>query len=64
MSKLSNLKIKWPKSVEKFENESRLGPLRQNLPPPPSHKKTVRWIHQCPYPTYHSIAARSTYIYS
>ena len=36
MSKLSNFKMKWPKSVEKLENGGRLGPLRQNLPPPPS----------------------------
>ena len=35
MSKFSNLKIKWPKSVEKLENGGRLGPLRQDLPPPP-----------------------------
>ena len=33
MSKLSNFKIKWPKSVEKLENWGRLGPLRQDLPP-------------------------------
>ena len=45
MSKFSNLKIKWPKSVQKLENGDRLGPLRQNLPPPP--KKTDRWIRQC-----------------
>ena len=40
MSKLSNFKIKWPKSVEKLENGGRLGPFRQDLPP----KKTGRWI--------------------
>ena len=40
MSKFSNFKTKWPKSVEKLENEDRLGRLRQDLPP----KKTVRWI--------------------
>ena len=33
MSKFSNFKIKWPKSVEKLENGGRLGPLRQDLPP-------------------------------
>ena len=35
MTKFSNFKIKWPKSVEKLENGGRLGPLRQNSPPPP-----------------------------
>ena len=30
----------WPKSVAKVEKGSRLGPLRQNLPPPP---QPVRW---------------------
>ena len=34
MSKLSNFEIKWPKSVEKLENGGRIGPLRQDLPPP------------------------------
>ena len=43
MSKFSNFKIKWPKSVEKLENGGRLGPLRQDLHPPPK-KKTIRWI--------------------
>ena len=33
MSKFSNFKIKWPKSVEKLENGGRLGPLRQDLAP-------------------------------
>ena len=33
MSKFSNFKIKWPKSVEKLENGDRLAPLRQDLPP-------------------------------
>ena len=32
MSKFSNFKIKWPKSVEKLENGDRLGRLRQDLP--------------------------------
>ena len=36
MSKFSNSKIKWPISGEKLENGGRLGPLRQNLPPPPN----------------------------
>ena len=39
MSKFSNFKIKWPKSVEKLENGGRLGPLRQDLPPPPNTTK-------------------------
>ena len=34
MSKFSNFKINWPKSVEKLENGGRLGSLRQDLPPP------------------------------
>ena len=34
MSKFSNFKIKWPKSVEKLENGGSLSPLRQKLPPP------------------------------
>ena len=41
MSKFSNFKIKWPKSVEKVENGSRLGPLGQNKTgslDPPVHK--------------------------
>ena len=33
MSKFSNFKIKWPKSVEKLHNGGRLGPLRQDIPP-------------------------------
>ena len=33
MSKFSNFKIKWLKSVEYFENGYRLDPLRQNLDP-------------------------------
>ena len=33
--------------MEKLENGGRLGPLQQNLPPPPQKKKTVRWIRQC-----------------
>ena len=46
MSKFSNYKIKWPKSVEELDNGGRLGPLRQDLPP----KKAVgcgchpRWL--------------------
>ena len=48
MSKLSNFKIKWTKSVEKLlENGGRLGPLRQDLHPPPpphTHTKTICWI--------------------
>ena len=48
MSKFSNFKIKWPKSVEKLDNGGRLGPLRQDLPPPPPpKKKTIRWIRPC-----------------
>ena len=39
MSKFSNCKIKWPKSVEKLENGGRLGPSAKAWPP-----KTVRWI--------------------
>ena len=35
MSKLSNFKIKWPKSVEKLENGGRLGPSVKTCPPPP-----------------------------
>ena len=38
MSKFSNFKIKWPKSVKKLENGGRLGPLRQNLPPPKKNR--------------------------
>ena len=34
MSKFSNFKIKWTKSVVKLDNEGRLGPLRQDCPPP------------------------------
>ena len=34
MSKFSNLKINWPKSVEKLENGGRLGPSAKNLSPP------------------------------
>ena len=33
MSKFSNFKIKWPKSVEKLENGVKLGSLRQDLAP-------------------------------
>ena len=40
MSKFSNFKIKWPKSVKKLHNGGRLGPLRQDLPPP--KKKWIR----------------------
>ena len=39
MSKFSNFKIKWPKSVEKLENGVRLGPLRQNMPPQKQKQK-------------------------
>ena len=39
MSKFSNFKIKWPKSMETLENGGRVGPLRQRLPPPPPQKK-------------------------
>ena len=35
MSKFSNFKIKWTKFEKKLENGGRLGPLRQNFPPPP-----------------------------
>ena len=41
MSKFSNFKIKWPKSVKKLENGGRLGPLRQNVPPPPPPKRSA-----------------------
>ena len=44
MSKFSNFKTKWPKSVEKLENGGRLGPSAKTCPP---QKKTVRWIRQC-----------------
>ena len=42
MSKFSNVKIKWPKSVEKLENGGRLGPLRQDLPPPQKKNKQTK----------------------
>ena len=41
MSKFSNFKIKWPKSVEKLDNGGRLGPLRQDCPPPPQKKNPL-----------------------
>ena len=41
MSKFSNFKIKWPKSVEKLDNGGRLGPLSQDLPPPPKKKRSA-----------------------
>ena len=44
MSKFSNFKIKWPKSVEKLENGGRLGPSAKTWSP-----KTVRWIRQWPH---------------
>ena len=45
MSKFSNFKIKWPKSVKKLHNGGRLGPLRQDSPPP--QKKMISWIRPC-----------------
>ena len=48
MSKFSNFKIKWPKSVEKLDNGGRLGPPKlAPPPPPPQKKKTIRWIRPC-----------------
>ena len=44
MSKFSNFKIKWPKSVEKLYNGGRLGPLRQDFPP---KKKSISWNRPC-----------------
>ena len=37
MSKFSNFKIKWPKSVEKLENVGRLGPPPPKLAAPPKN---------------------------
>ena len=59
MSKFSNFKIKWAKSVEKLENGGRLGTLRQDLPPPP---KAVRWIRPCNRITYQIKKAYSLYL--
>ena len=51
MSKFSNFKIKWSKSVEKLDNGGRLGLLRQDLPSSKKKKKTktktIRWIRPC-----------------
>ena len=41
MSKFSKFTIKWPKVAEKVENGGRLGPIRQNFPPPPSPQRSA-----------------------